>query len=114
MVFNATFNNSLAISWQSVLNGGGNRSTRKKPPTNRKSMSNGTYLVLKRIWNPIDFQGQKSRSLSQIFRNRNEWCRFYCLFHGKNHQPIASQCLTFSHNVVSSTSRHERGSNSQL
>ena len=27
----------------------------------------GTYLVLKRIWNPIDFQGQRSRSLGQIF-----------------------------------------------
>jgi hypothetical protein len=26
----------------------------------------GTYLVLKRIWNPIDFQGQRSRSLGQI------------------------------------------------
>ena len=25
------------------------------------------YLVLKRIWNPIDFQGQRSRSPSQIF-----------------------------------------------
>ena len=28
----------------------------------------GTCLVLKRIWNPIDFQGQRSRSLCQIFR----------------------------------------------
>jgi hypothetical protein len=27
----------------------------------------GTYLVLKRIWNPIDFQGQRSRSPDQIF-----------------------------------------------
>ena len=27
----------------------------------------GTYLILKRIWNPIDFQGQRSRSLGQIF-----------------------------------------------
>ena len=27
----------------------------------------GTYLVLKRIWNSIDFQGQKSRSPGQIF-----------------------------------------------
>jgi hypothetical protein len=27
----------------------------------------GTYLVLKRIWNPIDFQGQRSRSQGQIF-----------------------------------------------
>ena len=27
-----------------------------------------SYLVLKRIWNPIDFQGQRSRSLGQIFR----------------------------------------------
>ena len=28
----------------------------------------GTYLVLRRIWNPIDFQGQRSRSPGQIFR----------------------------------------------
>jgi hypothetical protein len=28
----------------------------------------GTYLVRKRIWNPIDFQGQRSRSLGQILR----------------------------------------------
>jgi hypothetical protein len=28
----------------------------------------GTYLDLKRIWNPIDFQGQRSRSQGQIFR----------------------------------------------
>jgi len=27
----------------------------------------GTYLVLKRIWNPIDFQSQRSRSPGQIF-----------------------------------------------
>jgi hypothetical protein len=27
----------------------------------------GTYLVLTRVWNPIDFQGQKSRSPGQIF-----------------------------------------------
>ena len=27
----------------------------------------GTYLVLKRIWNPIDFQGQRSRSPDQFF-----------------------------------------------
>ena len=27
----------------------------------------GTYLVLKRIWKPIDFQGQRSRSPDQIF-----------------------------------------------
>jgi hypothetical protein len=26
----------------------------------------GIYLVLKRIWNPIDFQGQRSRSPGQI------------------------------------------------
>ena len=28
----------------------------------------GTYLVLRRIWNPIDFQGQRSRSPGQIVR----------------------------------------------
>ena len=27
----------------------------------------GTYLVLKRVWNPIDFQGQRSRSLGKFF-----------------------------------------------
>jgi len=32
---------------------------------------------------------------------------------GENHQPVASHWHTFSYNVVSSTHRHERGSNSQ-
>ena len=27
----------------------------------------GTYLVLRRVWGPIDFQGQRSRSPGQIF-----------------------------------------------
>jgi hypothetical protein len=35
----------------------------------------GTYLVHKRIWNPIDFQGQRSRSPGQIFR-RGDMPRF--------------------------------------
>ena len=41
MVFNATFNNISVISWRSVLSvvGGGNRSTRRKPPTCRKSLT---------------------------------------------------------------------------
>jgi hypothetical protein len=26
----------------------------------------GTYLVLRRVWNPIDFQGQRSRSLGDV------------------------------------------------
>ena len=30
MVFNTTFNNISVISWQSVYNDGGNRSTRRK------------------------------------------------------------------------------------
>ena len=34
-----------------------------------------TYLVLKGIWNPIDFLGQRSRSLGQIFR-RGDMPRF--------------------------------------
>jgi hypothetical protein len=34
--------------------------------------------------------------------------------HGENHRPVASHRQTLSHNVVSSTPRHERGSNSQL
>ena len=31
----------------------------------------GTHLVLRRIWNPIDFQGHRSRSPGQIFRLGN-------------------------------------------
>jgi hypothetical protein len=33
---------------------------------------------------------------------------------GENHRPVASHWKTSSHNVVSSTPRHEQGSNSQL
>ena len=33
---------------------------------------------------------------------------------GENHQPVASHWQTLSHNVVSSTPRHEQGSYSQL
>ena len=33
---------------------------------------------------------------------------------GENHRPVASHCQTLLHNVVSSTPRHEPGSNSQL
>jgi hypothetical protein len=57
MVFNATFNNILVMSWQSVL------------------------LVEET---------------------------------GENNRPVPSHWQTLSHNVVSSTPRHERGSNSQL
>ena len=32
---------------------------------------------------------------------------------GENHRPVASHLQTLTHNVVSSTPRHERGSNSQ-
>ena len=32
----------------------------------------------------------------------------------ENHRPVASHGQTLSHNVVSSTSRHERDSSSQL
>jgi hypothetical protein len=33
---------------------------------------------------------------------------------GENHPHVVSYCQTLSHNVVSSTPRHEQGSNSQL
>ena len=33
---------------------------------------------------------------------------------GENHRPVASHWQILSHNVVSSTSRHQRDSNSQL
>ena len=60
MVFNATFNNISAISWQSVL--------------------------------LVEDTGVP----------------------GENHRPTASHWQTLSHNVVSSTPRQERDSNSQL
>jgi len=40
MIFNATFNYFSAISWLSVLFGGGTLSTQRKPPTYRKSLTN--------------------------------------------------------------------------
>ena len=40
MMFNATFNNILVISWWSVLLVGGNWSTLRKPPTCRMSLTN--------------------------------------------------------------------------
>jgi len=40
MVFNVTFNNISGISWRSVLVGGGNRRTRRKPLACHKSLSN--------------------------------------------------------------------------
>ena len=33
----------------------------------------GTYLVLKSIWNPLDFQGQRSRSRSNFYRITSLW-----------------------------------------
>ena len=40
MMFDVTFNNMSVISWRSVLNGGGNQSTLRKPLTCRKSLTN--------------------------------------------------------------------------
>jgi len=40
MVFSSTFNNISAISWRSTLLMEQNRSTRRKPPTYRKSQTN--------------------------------------------------------------------------
>ena len=40
MVFNANFNNISVISWPVSFIGGGNRSTWRKPPTCRKSLTN--------------------------------------------------------------------------
>ena len=50
MVFNTTFNNISVISWRSVILGGENRSTWRKPLTCRKSLTNFitlcSYVVL--------------------------------------------------------------------
>jgi hypothetical protein len=49
----------------------------------------GTYLDLKRIWNRIDFQGQRSRSQGLIFR-RGDMPRFAL--------PLFLACIFFSGN----------------
>jgi len=49
MVFNATFNNISVISWRSILIGRGNRSTRRKAPTFRQSLTNFYHIMLYRI-----------------------------------------------------------------
>jgi hypothetical protein len=49
MVFNATFNNILIISWRSVLFGGWNRSTRRKPPTCRSLTDKLDHIMLYRV-----------------------------------------------------------------
>ena len=50
----------------------------------------GTYLDLKRIWNPIDFQGQRSRSQGLIFR-RGDTPRFAL--------PLFFYCRVFKYKV---------------
>jgi hypothetical protein len=40
----------------------------------------GTYLVLRRVWNTIDFQGQRSRSQGLIFRRGDTPCFALPLF----------------------------------
>ncbi len=40
MMRNATFNDISDMSWRSSFIGGGNRRTRRKPPTCRKSLTN--------------------------------------------------------------------------
>ena len=57
MVFNATFNNISAILWQSIFIGGGHRSTRRKPPTCCKSLTNFiTYCCIEYTSPWVGFQ----------------------------------------------------------
>ena len=59
LVFSATFNHISVISrtWRSVLINGGNRNTRRKPPTCRKSLTNGVRTHTFRQWlkQPCDY-----------------------------------------------------------
>jgi hypothetical protein len=52
MEFNATFNNISVISWREH-----SRINILQWILTRL----GTYLVLRRVWNPIDFQGHRSK-----------------------------------------------------
>jgi len=49
MVFNVTFNNISVILWQIVIIGGGNRSTRRNPPTCRKLLTKLYHIMLYRV-----------------------------------------------------------------
>ena len=44
----------------------------------------GIYLVLKRIWNPIDFQGQRSRSKVKSLGVALVWCLIVMLIWADN------------------------------
>jgi hypothetical protein len=46
MVFNATFDNISDISWEVNFIGEGNQSTRRKPPTCRKSLTKRYHMML--------------------------------------------------------------------
>ena len=61
------------------------------------------YVVFNAIFNNISVILQRSALLVEETG-----------VHGENHRPVVSHCLTLLHNVVSSTPRHERGSNSQF
>jgi hypothetical protein len=54
MVFNAAFNNISAISRRSVCIGGGNRSTRRKPPTLERQLR-VQNLKHHKYWNVANF-----------------------------------------------------------
>ena len=58
MVFNATFNNISVVSWWSVLLVEENRSTRRKPPTCRKSLTSfitQCYIKYTSPWAGFEF-----------------------------------------------------------
>ena len=58
----------------------------------------GTYLVLKRIWNPIDFQGQRSRSPGQIFETI-QYALCHCKFSYMINQKFMKHCTLQDHNM---------------
>ena len=82
----ATFNNISVISWGSVYIyiGGGNRSTRRKPPTCRKSLTTLSHNVISRTihWGKADDRNCNygHPKMADVESGKNLFCRLNCFY----------------------------------
>jgi hypothetical protein len=144
IVFNTTFNNISFISWRSVLwveKSGVHGENHWPAASHRHTLSHKSFFLgLNVCPEEVDFHWCNVVE-AVAFTCPVNWKQYIftdimllkcsliqCTFiswrsvllvektgvHGENHCPAARHRHTLSHNVVSSTPRHERGSNSQI